>query len=69
VILADGKLLIQTVEGRVALAGAEPAAYRELAAFQLTREPTRAIPSLAAGRLYVRTGSTGGELICVQVGK
>lgn len=68
VILADGKLLIQTVEGRLALAGAEPAAYRELAAFQLTREPTRAIPALAAGRLYVRTGSTGGELICVQVG-
>ena len=69
VILADGKLLIQTVEGRVALAAAEPATYRELAAFQLTREPTRAIPALAAGRLYVRTGSTGGELICVQVGK
>lgn len=69
VILADGKLLIQTVEGRLALAGAEPAAYRELAAHQLTREPTRAIPALAAGRLYVRTGSTGGELICVQVGE
>ena len=66
-ILADGKLLIQSVEGRLALAGAEPAKYRELAAFQLTREPTRAIPALAAGRLYVRTGSTGGELICVQV--
>jgi outer membrane protein assembly factor BamB len=69
VILADAKLLIQTVEGRIALAAADPAKYRELAAFQLTREPTRAIPAFAAGRLYVRTGSTGGELICVQVGK
>jgi outer membrane protein assembly factor BamB len=69
IILADGKLVIQTVEGRVALAAAEPAKYQELAAHQLTSEPTRALPALAAGRLYVRTGSTGGELICVQVGK
>ena len=69
VILADGKLLIQSVEGRIALAAADPAKYQELASFQLTREPTRALPALASGKLYVRTGSTGGELICVQVGK
>jgi outer membrane protein assembly factor BamB len=68
-ILADGKLLIQTVKGRLVLAAADPAKYRELAAFDLTREPTRALPALAAGRLYVRSGSGGGELICVQVGK
>jgi outer membrane protein assembly factor BamB len=68
-ILADGKLLIQSVEGRLALAAADPAKYRELAAFQLTRNPTRALPALAAGKLYVRSGSGGGELICVQVGK
>jgi outer membrane protein assembly factor BamB len=65
VILADGKLLIQTAEGRLALAPAAASQSRELAAFQLTPEPTRALPALAAGRLYVRTGS---ELICVQVG-
>lgn len=68
VILADGKLLIQTAEGRIALAAADSTKYRELAAHQLTSEPTRALPALAAGRLYVRTGSGGGELICVQVG-
>ena len=69
VILAGGKLLIQSVEGRLALAAAEPTRYRELAEFDLTQAPTRALPALAAGRLYVRTGSGGGELLCFQVGQ
>ncbi|HEX5104076.1 MAG TPA: PQQ-binding-like beta-propeller repeat protein, partial [Pirellulaceae bacterium] len=68
-ILADGKLLIQSVEGRIALAAADSGKYRELATHQLTREPTRALPALANGRLCVRTGSGGGELICLQVGR
>jgi outer membrane protein assembly factor BamB len=67
-ILADGKLLIQTAEGRIALAAADPARYRELAAAQITQAPTRALPALAAGQLYIRTGSGGGELLCFKVG-
>jgi outer membrane protein assembly factor BamB len=69
-ILADGKLLIQGVEGRIALAAADPAKYRELASAEIARGSTRAIPALANGKLYVRAGTSGrGELLCVQVGK
>jgi outer membrane protein assembly factor BamB len=67
-ILAGDKLLLQTSEGRIALAAADPAKYRELASFQLTREPARALPALANGRLYVRSGSGGGEVVCLEVG-
>lgn len=69
IILADGKLLIQKADGHLALAAADPARYRELAAFELTNEPTRALPALSNGRLYIRTGSGGGSLICLPVGK
>jgi outer membrane protein assembly factor BamB len=68
-ILVGDKLLIQTAEGRIALAAADPAKYRELAAAQVTDQPTRALPALAAGRLYVRSGRGGGEVICLQVGQ
>ena len=69
VILADGKLLIQKADGQIALAAADPTKYRELASAQISREATRALPALSAGKLYVRTGSGGGELVCLQVGK
>ena len=68
-ILAGDKLLIQKSDGQIALAAADPAKYRELATARLTREPTRALPALSNGRLFVRTGSGGGELICLEVGK
>ena len=69
-ILADGKLVIQGVEGHIALAAADPAKYRELASAQIARGSTRAIPALANGRLYIRaSNSGGGELLCIQVGK
>src|SRR4029453_4950711 len=35
-ILADGKLLLQKVDGQLALAAVDPAKYRELASFQLS---------------------------------
>lgn len=68
VILVGEKLLIQTAEGRLALAAADPAKYGELASAQLTDEPTRALPALANGRLYLRSGRGGGEVMCLQVG-
>ena len=68
-ILADGKLLLQTADGRLLLAGADPLAYRELAAAQIGNGPARALPALSAGKLYVRTGEGGGELLCLQVGR
>jgi outer membrane protein assembly factor BamB len=68
-ILADGKLLLQTADGRLLLAAADPLAYRELAAAQIGKGPARALPALSAGKLYIRTGEGGGELICLQVGR
>jgi hypothetical protein len=44
-----------------------PAKYEELASHQLVEDVTRALPALAAGRLYVRSGSKGGRLHCLQV--
>ncbi len=68
-ILAGDKLLIQKSDGHIALAAADPAKYRELAAAKISTTPARALPALSNGRLYVRTGSGGGELICLEVGK
>lgn len=67
VILAGDKLLIVGVGGRLALAKANPAKYEELAAHQLVSGVTRALPALSGGRLYVRSGSGGGQLHCLQV--
>ena len=67
-ILADDQLLIVGVRGRLALAKANPAKYEELASHELAQEASRALPALASGRLYVRTGSGGGELHCLAVG-
>jgi outer membrane protein assembly factor BamB len=68
-ILAGDKLLIQKSDGQIALAAADPAKFRELATARVTKGPTRALPALARGRLYVRSGSGGGELVCLEVGK
>jgi outer membrane protein assembly factor BamB len=67
VLLAGEKLLIVGVGGRLALANVNPAKYEELASHQLVEDVTRALPALAAGRLYVRSGSRGGRLHCLQV--
>jgi len=68
-ILAGDKLLIQKTDGHLALAAADPSAYREVAAARIASGPTRAFPALARGRLYARNGSGGGELICLEVGQ
>jgi outer membrane protein assembly factor BamB len=67
-ILAGDKLLIVGARGRLALASASPTKYEELASHQLAGDVARALPALAAGRLYVRTGSGGGQLHCLAVG-
>jgi hypothetical protein len=67
-ILAGDKLLIQKSDGQIALAAADPEKYRELATARVSPGPTRALPALSNGRLFVRSGSGGGELLCLQVG-
>ncbi|MDX1944113.1 MAG: PQQ-binding-like beta-propeller repeat protein [Pirellulaceae bacterium] len=68
-ILAGDKLLLIGAGGKLALARATPERYTELAQHQVVRDVARALPALSAGRLYVRTGSGGGELICLAVGE
>jgi outer membrane protein assembly factor BamB len=68
-ILAGDKLLIQKADGHIALAAADPSKYSELAVARIATGPTRALPALAHGRLYIRSGEGGGELICLEVGK
>ena len=67
-ILAGDKLLIQKSDGQIALAAADSEKYRELATARISPGPTRALPALSNGRLFVRSGSGGGELICSEVG-
>jgi outer membrane protein assembly factor BamB len=68
-IVAGDKLLIQKADGQLALAAADPTRYRELASARLTSEPTRALPALANGRIFVRAGSGGGQILCIDVGE
>ena len=68
VILAGDKLLIVGVSGRLALATANPAKYEELSSHELVQDVTRALPALSNGRLFVRSGSRGGKLHCLQAG-
>jgi len=69
-ILVGDKLLLQCVDGRVALAKASPEKYEELATTTIASEPTRALPALAGGQLFVRTTpASGGKLLCLQVGE
>ena len=67
-ILAGDKLLIVKVDGEVVLAAADAAKYRELGKFTALKGATRALPALAAGRLYLRTTTAaGGELAAFEV--
>jgi hypothetical protein len=64
-LIAGGYLLVLGEYGRLALAVATPAGYRELAAFQVSDHKCWTVPSLAGGRLYVRDE---GHLLCLDLG-
>ena len=70
VILADGKLLIQHVDGQLTLAQADSTKFTKLAGARVSSDSTRALPALSNGRLFVRDNSgTGGKLRCFVVGR
>ncbi|HVS13540.1 MAG TPA: PQQ-binding-like beta-propeller repeat protein [Thermoanaerobaculia bacterium] len=54
-IHADGRLVVLSERGRLALVAVDPDAYREVSGFQLVQARTWTAPTLAHGRLYVRT--------------
>lgn len=68
IILAGDKLLILTTDGQLFLVAADATKHRELAQARVAPTVTRALPALSNGRLFVRSGSGGGELTCWEVG-
>ena len=65
-IAADGKLLLLKDNGTLVLAQADPARYRELGSHRVLKSTTRALPALAAGRLFVRDER---QLVVLGVGR
>lgn len=67
-ILAGDRLLIQAVDGRLLLAAVSPQRFHTLATAHISQATTRALPALAAGKLYVReTDGPRGRLVCLQL--
>lgn len=64
VLVADGKLVVLSERGQLALATLDPVAWRELSSFQLFSTKTWTIPTLANGVLYVRDAE---RLVALQV--
>jgi outer membrane protein assembly factor BamB len=66
-MLADGKLIILSDKGKLAIAEASPTEYKELASAQiLPRKKCWTVPVLANGRIYARNNPEG-RLVCVDV--
>jgi outer membrane protein assembly factor BamB len=65
VILAGGRLIALSDEGKLMIAQASPAGYTELAAAQILEGKCWTAPVLANGRIYARNAD--GELVCVDV--
>lgn len=64
-MLADGKLILFSQGGKLGVAEANPAAFKEVASFQaLTGQNTWAAPVLSGGRIFVRNLDT---LLAVEV--
>jgi outer membrane protein assembly factor BamB len=64
VIVAGNNLLLLKVDGELVLAEATPREFKELDRARIARGVTRALPALADGLFYCRTGE---KLICLQL--
>jgi outer membrane protein assembly factor BamB len=66
-MLADGKLIILSDKGKLAIAEASPKEYRQLASAQvLPKKKCWTVPVLANGRIYARN-NPDGRLVCLDV--
>jgi outer membrane protein assembly factor BamB len=64
---AGDKLIVLGETGRLAIAEASPAAYKEIAAAQVVEGRCWTMPVLAGGRIHVR--NSDGRLVCLDVRK
>ena len=63
---ADGKLIILSEDGKLAIADASPSAYTQISGAQiLDASDCWTMPVLASGRIYCR--SSKGQLVCLDV--
>ena len=65
-MLANGKLIILSEDGKLVIAEASPDGYKEISSAQILTYKCWTVPVLANGRIYAR--NTGGRLVCVDVG-
>lgn len=66
-MLADGKLIILSDRGKLAIAEASPTGFKELASAQiLPKKKCWTVPVLANGRIYARN-NPDGRLVCLDV--
>ncbi len=65
-LYADGRLLVLSEQGVLALVEATPEAYRETGRLTVFTARTWTMPSLADGRLFVRSGA---ELVALKVSR
>jgi outer membrane protein assembly factor BamB len=65
-MLADGRLIILSEDGKLVIAEASPEGYKELSSAQILTYKCWTVPVLANGRIYAR--NTEGRLVCVDVG-
>ena len=63
-LLADGYLIILGEGGKLALVEANPIKYNEQALFQLFDDKCWTVPTLAGGKLYLRTQK---EMVCLDL--
>jgi outer membrane protein assembly factor BamB len=68
-ILAEDKILLVGVEGKLTLIAADPKKFRSLGSAEFIAGKTRPLPALSGGKLYVKTNQgDASELVCVEVG-
>lgn len=66
-MLADGKLIVLSDEGRLGIVAANPKEYKLLASAQILDGKCWTMPVLAEGKIYCR--NVLGHLVCVDVSK
>lgn len=64
-MLADGKLIILSEDGKLVIAEASPDKYKEISSAQILSGKCWTVPVLANGRIYARNAD--GRLVCVDV--
>lgn len=64
-ILADGKLIVLTERGELIVANPSPEGFKPISRAQVVGGKCWAAPTLANGKIYVRTGP--GDVVCLDV--